>query len=428
MRSITIVCAILAASATLLPAATKVTIDPNHVLSINGKKIFPIGFTVAPPPDGKAPSGKWGFQELRDAGAVFMRTGPIRDDADDWGGNWDAKWVVREKQYQDAAAKAGMYCLPWLKELSHLDQGDQKKEQRLREVIRTFKNHPGLAIWKGEDEPQWGEMNKTGSQPPAALINAKRVINEEDPGRPVWIVQAPRGTLEQLKPYNPSYDIGGVDIYPVSFPPGKHSLLPNKEISMVGDYTKKMIEVVEDKKPIWLTLQIAWSGVSRPDKNQLVFPTFPQQRFMTYQSIINGARGLIYFGGSLDVDMNERDKALGWNWTYWDRVLKPVIEEIGDKSPLAEALVQPNSKLPIKASGEGIELCVREVGKTIYLLACSRTGQKYQEITFTGLPLSGEVGGEVVYESPRKVKVKDASFNDWFAPYDVHVYKFARAD
>jgi hypothetical protein len=32
----------------------------------------------------------------------------------------------------------------------------------------------------------------------------------------------------------------------------------------------------------------------------------------------------------------------------------------------------------------------------------------------------------VLFESPRKIIAKSGSFSDWFAPYDVHVYKFAR--
>ena len=211
-----------------------------------------------------------------------------------------------------------------------------------------------------------------------------------------------------------------------SYPPGKHSLLPNKDISMVGDYTRKMITVVENKKPVWLTLQIAWSGVSRPGQNQLVFPTFPQERFMTYQAIINGARGEIFFGGNVPIAWTEDDKKLGWNWTFWNKVLRPVIEEIGDKSPLAEALVAPISKIQLKSDGEGIEHCVREVGKTIYVLACSREPRKVQEINFSGLP-SDAKEAEVMFEAPRKVApANDGKFKDWFAPWEVHVYKFTR--
>ena len=32
----------------------------------------------------------------------------------------------------------------------------------------------------------------------------------------------------------------------------------------------------------------------------------------------------------------------------------------------------------------------------------------------------------VLFEEPRKVTAKDGAMKDWFAPYDVHVYKFSR--
>jgi hypothetical protein len=46
-------------------------------------------------------------------------------------------------------------------------------------------------------------------------------------------------------------------------------------------------------------------------------------------------------------------------------------------------------------------------------------------VQFSGLPIDVE-SGEVVFESPRKVTAKNGAFSDWFAPYDVHVYKFVR--
>ena len=59
------------------------------------------------------------------------------------------------------------------------------------------------------------------------------------------------------------------------------------------------------------------------------------------------------------------------------------------------------------------------------MLACSKDPQKTSEIEFTGLPKeAGE--GVVLYESPRKIAAKDGAFKDWFAPFEVHVYKFSR--
>jgi hypothetical protein len=401
-------------------APSRIEITPELVLSINGKPTFPIGFTVPPAPTARTPEGKLALEEFRSAGASFIRTGPMRDFRNDRETSWNDQWLAREQAYMDAAAAAGMYCMPWLKELAEVENGDAEQEARLRSVVRRFRNHPGMGVWKGEDEPQWGD------RPIEPLERTYRIIKEEDPNHPVWIVQAPRGTIDALKPYNTTYDIGGVDIYPIGYPPGAH-LTPserNRAISMVGDYTVKMCRVVEGRQPIWLTLQIAWSGVARTGKT-LRFPTFPEQRFMSYQAIINGARGLVYFGGALPMTLAEEDRPYGWNWTYWRRVLRPVIEEIGDRSPLAEALCAPESKLPVRTESQGIELCVRETADAVFVLACCRDPQRTAEITFSGLPADAR-RGEVLYESPREVTVRDGQFTDWFAPYEVHVYRFKR--
>jgi len=53
-------------------------------------------------------------------------------------------------------------------------------------------------------------------------------------------------------------------------------------------------------KPVWMTLQVAWSGVvpsEQHPENVPRFPTLGQERFMAYQAIVNGARGLAFFGG-----------------------------------------------------------------------------------------------------------------------------------
>src|SRR5438105_13317281 len=114
-------------------APTKVIITPEHVLSINGKKVFPIGFTIPPPPDAKTPGGKLALQEFRDAGAILIRTGPMRDvEEGKKYTQWDAEWAEREKEYMNAAARAGMYCAPFLKELAEIDSKHPEREDRLR--------------------------------------------------------------------------------------------------------------------------------------------------------------------------------------------------------------------------------------------------------------------------------------------------------
>jgi len=390
--------------------AAKCTINADMVFVIDGKKVFPIGFTMPPPPDGKTPNGKNAIDELHDAGATFLRTGVM-------GTNWDEATFDLQQKWLDAAARNHMYVLFNLREASSIDPQHPKNEQLLRKILQRFKDHPALACWKGVDEPQWGK------HPIDPMVAAYKLIKQIDPDHPMWVNHAPRGEIDDLRAYNITLDITGADIYPIGYPPGTHSLRPNRNISMVGDYTRLMMEVAENKKPVCMVLQIAWSGVIKEGKT-LRFPTFPEERFMTYQTIINGSRGLLYFGGHIPKACTPQDAKLGWNWTFWNRVLRPVIEEIGEKSPLYPALTAPNSKLPIQCSGEGMEFVAREVGNELFVLACKREGATIP-VKFTGLPENSGTG-DVLYESPRTIEARNGSFTDWFAPFEVHVYRFRR--
>jgi hypothetical protein len=364
---------------------------------------FPIGFTKAPPPDGTTPAGGDAYKELASNGAVFHRAG--------------GKGVTEAEldHVLDRSAQAGIKVALYVPELSA--PADDATEAKLRRIINKYKNHPALGYWKGDDEPEWGKV------PVERVARFYKVVKELDPRHPIWLVQAPRGTVESLKRYDPYYDIGGMDIYPIGYPPGTHSLLPNKSISMVGDYAEMVRAYMAPDKTFWMTLQIAWSGVIKPGKT-LRFPTFPEERYMSYQAIIKGARGLVYFGGDLPTSLNERDRALGWNWTFYTRVLKPVLAELNPSSPLYPALTVQDSKLPVRVEGDGVEFAVREAGDHVFVIAAKREGATVQA-KFTGLPAAVK-RGSVVYEDPRTVAPADGAFTDWFGPNEVHVYRFDR--
>lgn len=381
---------------------TKVTIDKNNRLLMNGKLWFPLCISAGPPPIGaKSPDGRDALAVLAEAGIDSFRVStPDEQDL-----------YTLLPPYLDWAAKHGMYCFPNLDDLTVFDPKRPERPERLRAMIEKFMYHPALAIWKCKDEPAWGGASIPG------LKQAYDFIKEIDPDHPVWMTHAPRNTLELLREYSVACDIVALDIYPISEPPGKHSHLPNKQFSVVGDYTQWIRKTVYDKKPVWMVLQVCWSGVT-PPKNVLMFPTLHQERFMVYQAIINGARGLLFFGPT--VALEGKNAELGYNWTFQEEVLNPLLHEIGPKSELHGALVAPDSKVRLKASGaDDIEFLAREVGDYLYILACKREGAK-AEIEFSGKPLNGEI--EVLYEN-RTVKAQDGSFTDSFGPNDVHVYK-----
>ena len=391
-----------------------VTIDADKVLLINGRKVFPITMSPGPPTGGRTPLGDDALEELADGGTLMIRMAQTSD--------WNDSVIASQQAQLDWAAQHGMFCMVNLRELSEFPAGDTATEAALRALVNRFKNHPALGVWKNKDEAWWSNVSA------ADLQRGYEVIKQEDLNHPVEQTHAPRGTVQDLQPYNAAADILAIDIYPVSIPPGKHSLLPNKEISMVGDWTQFLAQIANGQKQYWMIEQIAWSGVT-PPAHTLIFPTFRQSRFMAYQAIINGARGLMFFGGNVAATLNGQDAPLGWNWTFWEEVLKPVMREVGDHGVLARALVAPVSALPITVSGAAspdLEFSVREAPPYLYVLASKREGATVN-VTFSGLP-AWAATGEVLYESPRTVTAQNGQFTDTFAPFDVHVYRFSQTN
>src|SRR5258706_5597515 len=314
-----------------------VTVNADNVLALNGRKVFTIGFSPGLPNYGLTPSGGDALQELRDAGALLFR---ITQSS-----NWDTNVIATQQAALDWAAQHDTYCWVNLRELSEFAAGDTTTPASLRIIVDMFRNHPALGLWKNFDEAWWGGVSV------ADLQRGYDVIKQADTNHPVVQTHAPRGTVSNLQTYNAAADVLAVDIYPVvasgsaSNPP-----ITNTQVSQVGDWTKELSQVANDQKQFWLIEQIAFSGTTPPAQT-LVFPTFVQSRFMAYQAIINGARGLMFFGGNVAATLNAQDAPLGWNWTFWNEVLKPVVQELGDHSLLAQALVAPASSLPITMTG-----------------------------------------------------------------------------
>lgn len=397
-------------------AGSVVTVNADNVLVINGRKVFPIGLSTGPPNDGLTRTGKDGLQELREAGALMIRIAQTR--------NWDSQLLADQQAALDWAAQHDMYVWLNLRELSQFPATDTNTPAALRNLVDTFKNHPALGVWKNFDEAWWADV------PASNLRNGYEVIRQQDTNHPVQQTHAPRGTVADLQPYNQAADIIAVDIYPVTAA-GSASNPPitNTGISQVGDWTLVMAEVANGQKQFWTIEQIAFSGVTPPAKT-LVFPTFTQSRYMAYQAVINGARGLMFFGGAIAATLTPEDALVGWNWTFWNNVLKSVVHQLGDHSPLAPALVVSNSTLPITVTGAAapeLEFCVREVPPYLFILASKRDPTNVLNVTFSGLP-AWAAAGEVLFESPRTVTAQNGQFADNFGPLDVHVYRFSQTN
>ena len=401
---------------------TRTSVDPaTGNLLVGGKPVFPIGLSDPPPLGSTAPSGSDAWAEIARAGVRFVRNYTV------WTAAGVAEQLISVAQELDAAPAHGLQL--WLA-LAGVD-GDLSQKALLDRIVDAVKGHPGLGAWKGVDEPAHGHVPAAGC---IAVYEHLRIV---DPDHPVVIIEAPRGpspgagsrdtplTAAAVAPYSAACDIHGIDIYPL--PPGAHAGGPpvNTDISVVGDMTT-IIARATRRKAIWTTLQIAWSGVLPP--HPVVFPTLQQARFMAYDAIIAGARGLFFFGGQFKQVMNPADRKRGWNWTYWEHVQRPLLIELTDPAHTA-ALTAPLAAPTIRASAPDIALSARQASGVLYLIAARRSPVATGTVRFTGLP-SGVAAGLVLAHPggnpARHLTVTGGAFTDPspFAPHNARVYRF----
>jgi hypothetical protein len=390
-------------------------------LLVGGRRVFPLGLSDPPPVGSVAPSGLSARSEIARAGANFVRNYTV------WTAAAFEEQLLAVRQELDAAQSEGVQV--WLA-LAGID-ADLSHQMLLDEVVGAVQGHPGLGVWKGIDEPALSGV------PVEGCIAVYRHLRSLDPDHPVAIIEAPRAagaaagrtvplTAAAVRPYAAACDIHGVDIYPVSVPPGAHAGGPpvNTDISVVGDVTRVLARATR-RKAIWTTLQIAWSGVFPP--HPVVFPILQQARFMAYDAVIAGARGLFFFGGQFKQVMNQADQRRGWNWTYWQHVQRPLLVELSGPAHTA-ALLAPLAAETVEASAPDIALSARQAGSDLYLIAVRKSHTATGTVRFTGLPATAAHGTVLAHPGnpSRNVNVQRGSFTDPmpFAPHNARVYHF----
>ena len=411
-------------------------------LILDDEKVFPLILSDAPAQDGKTPDGKdaWGEIANGGLGANFIRSG--RTLAKPWVlGQIDAQ-IAEERQHMDIAHAHRLHCWLRLVNAANLPASTagvvSEPEQILTKIVNALKDHAALGVYKGADEPAHG------GTPAAGLVRAHQKLKTLDPNRPVVITQAPLGPVADLLPYRPAFDITGADVYPISYGHPHAADMPNRDISVVGDVARKMVNAAGGK-PVWMTLQIAWSGVlpTHDDPDRVPrFPSLADLGFMAYQAIVNGARGLAFFGGQYTQVMRPRDALTGWNWTFWQLVLRPLLEELN--SPTVQpALLATPAQHAVTSSATDVEVATRKTANTLYVIAVRRSATKIDQVHFSGLPhknngnplVAGDVAFEYAQDPPsppvqtdrqrfRLVKVANVGFTDWLGPHDARVYRF----
>jgi hypothetical protein len=399
-------------------AGASTSFDSTRTILFDGQPTFPIVLSNGPPLGSETPWGTNGLAETASAGVNVFRTGPAGRQI------WTTSDLNSALAWDRAAAALHVYTWPNLGGYSQALPGSLQ-DAELAQVVNTLTDDPSgnaIAFWKGRDEPWWAGTAASALQFAYCRVTSRgdpSWCNGEAPLDPdrLWVtIEAARGTAADLAPYSSVTDVHGVDSYPLTF---RHPL-PNLQV--VGKWTATVASITP-MQPVWTTIQICASGSWDRTTGLFVLPTYQEERYMAYDAILNGAKALNFYGGDNTHCFSGSDATYGWNWTFWQGILQPLVQQLSASSPLAPALVNTAGSRRVTTGGSGTETMLRQGTSVddLWLIA-ARNGVGMRTVTFKGLPRWVHRGS--VYTEDRTVTAKAGSFSDRFARWDVHVYHF----
>ena len=263
---------------------------------------------------------------------------------------------------------------------------DEQKLERLLAEIKAFRDHPALLAWYISDEPTGNKIA------PEKLENIYKIVREADPWHPVSIVfMAP---FLSSKRYSDALDIVMADPYPV----------PNRPVTQVGNITGQLRSEFNGKKPVWIVPQAFGGG-----ENWGREPSIQELRTMTYQAIINGARGIQYF-------VRQGPNSFPKSTAAWSECGKMALE-IAEITPW---LLSDEEPLPVRTDSKNIQVSsAMHDGQLLILVVNNSSSPQKADIRIASFSATGSV--RVLFEN-RSVLMSSGLISDFIPSYGSQVY------
>lgn len=147
-------------------------------------------------------------------------------------------------------------------------------------TVAAFRSHPALLAWYVNDESTIERFD--------ALRARQELLERIDPDHPTWAVLY---QYDMMRAMAPTFDVLGVDIYPV----------PASPLSDVTAGARRAGDAMLGLRPMWHVPQSFDWGLFREDRPGAPpcrMPTVEEMRSMAWQFIAAGANGLVFYGFS----------------------------------------------------------------------------------------------------------------------------------
>jgi hypothetical protein len=291
----------------------------DQTILLNGKPFFPIGLYYAQ--DEMSDATGAGLRKLRAMGfnTIFFDGG------------------LDSESQLDLIWRAGLHV--WYRPPGEL----YREFELLKQVVSKFARHPAVLFWEMNDEPVLNRLKFSDVE-----IGC-RIVRSIDPFHPILCTQwlSSLDQSEEMRQWARLADFYGFSVYPVPlWRWGTRMSLVEQgwphSITVVGSQTD-LWKAYAPGKPIIPVLQ-AWAWNCLED-GEAAYPTYQECRFMAYQAVIHGAKGLHHYGViephrpyfacgippklHEDLDQTHADFLRAqqynqWFWGYYSRVIKEV--------------------------------------------------------------------------------------------------------
>lgn len=370
-------------------SAVRVTLNADGYLQRNGKPIFPLGLFNGGGRMAENAQAGFTISHAYNAVRVFPDVEPDDQAAVDF---LDSSL----KQHMDAVT------------LVPLDFAFHQQWDAFRQRIRLLRNHPALLVWDEEEGIARGDMTV------ATLARMRQILAEEDPNHPL-IVGDSRDAIQLVTDRSNFFPVDQMDLgmwwwYPI--PAGIH---PGNTLG--GDELTNRFELTppdfltrrNTDKPLWVGVQ----AYKKPGKEGR-YPTPAEQRLQAYESFICGAKGLMWYAGSVDGGVYLNPKEGNWD------SLKALAGELREMQPVL--MSNQNQPATFAPSSAPISAIIKIAGDRTVLLAANR------DVTPLDVEFAIPAGFATanVFRENRQLTCAAGKLKDHFDAYAVHVYELTK--
>jgi hypothetical protein len=340
-----------------------------------------------------------------------------------------AVWLqdpANAERYKQAGINTyvGLWKGPTEGQISALKKAGMRLICSQNAVALKHLDDPTIIAWMHDDEPDNAQSLGAGKgygPPilPSKIIEDYAQIRKADPRRPVMLNLGQgvacddyigRGTRTRHPEDYPEY-IKGCDIVSFDIYPAVHDAVAVKgNLWYVATGVERLVRWSGGRKLVWNCLEC--THISNPDRK----PTPREVRSEAWMALIHGSQGLIYFVHQFkpkfreaalldDPEMVEAVTRLNRQVTE----LAPVLKSPGLTNEVK--VNSSNAAVPIAAM-------VKKTAEARFIFAAAmRAGETQATFSVSG------VGSVEVLGENRTIPVKDGTFEDSFADWDVHLYR-----